>query len=70
MNYDGRMVTPDKRKGRVRLLMLDDLLHFHWIDRSNGNLVVLPSTRVGELYGEELEVYGERVASFFRSCSM
>jgi pimeloyl-ACP methyl ester carboxylesterase len=33
---------------------------------SDGNLVVLPSTRVEELYGEELAVYGERVASFFR----
>jgi pimeloyl-ACP methyl ester carboxylesterase len=33
---------------------------------SDGNLVVLPSTRVEDLYGEDLEVYGERVASFFR----
>jgi len=33
---------------------------------SDGNLVVLPSTRVEELYGEELVIYGERVAEFFR----
>jgi pimeloyl-ACP methyl ester carboxylesterase len=33
---------------------------------SDGNLVVLPSTRVEELYGAELTIYGDRVASFFR----
>jgi pimeloyl-ACP methyl ester carboxylesterase len=33
---------------------------------SDGNLVVLPSTRIEELYGEALVDYGDRVASFFR----
>jgi pimeloyl-ACP methyl ester carboxylesterase len=33
---------------------------------ADGNLIVLPTTRVEELYGEELTVYGDRVASFFR----
>jgi len=33
---------------------------------SDGNLIVLPSTRVEELYGDELTIYGDRVASFFR----
>jgi len=33
---------------------------------SDGNLVLLPSTRVEELYGEELAIYGDRVAQFFR----
>ena len=33
---------------------------------SDGNLIVLPSTRVEELYGEELTIYGDRVSSFFR----
>ena len=31
---------------------------------SDGNLVMLPSTRQDQLYGEDLEMYENRVASF------
>jgi pimeloyl-ACP methyl ester carboxylesterase len=34
---------------------------------ADGNLAVLPATRSGELYGEQLERYRERVADFFTS---
>ena len=34
---------------------------------SEGNLVLLPSTRLDGLYGEELELYENRVLSFFRT---
>ncbi len=34
---------------------------------SEGNLVLLPSTRLDGLYGEDLELYENRVLSFFRT---
>ena len=34
---------------------------------SDGNLVLLPSTRLDGLYGEDLEFYENRVVSFFNS---
>eukprot|EP00123_Amoebidium_parasiticum_P015521 comp23013_c1_seq1/m.36718 comp23013_c1_seq1/g.36718 ORF comp23013_c1_seq1/g.36718 comp23013_c1_seq1/m.36718 type:complete len:321 (-) comp23013_c1_seq1:80-1042(-) len=47
MNKEGKMVTPDVRKGLVYLVVRDGLLHFCWKDRKSGKeeeaLIIFPS---------------------------
>lgn len=42
MEWDGRMVTADKRKGKIVLMTVEDeqLMHFQWIDREKSETVV------------------------------
>lgn len=42
MDWDGRMVTADKRKGKIILMTAEDeqLMHFQWIDREKKETAV------------------------------
>ena len=39
MNYDGRMVTPDRRKGLVVLKKEDGIMKFQWLDASSRSVI-------------------------------
>jgi len=57
MDWDGRMVTPDKRKGKVVLLNGEDsLMHFQWWDRTkNPHECVLDLIVINDAYFERIE---------------
>lgn len=56
MDWDGRMVTPDKRKGKIILTTVEDeqLMHFHWIDREK-NEVAVDLIVINDAYFEKIE---------------
>lgn len=56
MDWDGRMVTPDKRKGKVVLFTSEEeqLTHFQWHDREK-NEVVLDLIVINDAYLEKIE---------------
>lgn len=56
MDWDGRMVTPDKRKGKIVLFTSEDeqLTHFQWHDRDK-NEVVTDLIVINDAYLEKIE---------------
>jgi len=56
MEWDGRIVTPDKRKGKVVLLTAEDeqLMHFQWHDREK-NEIVVDLIVINDAYLERIE---------------
>lgn len=56
MDWDGRMVTPDKRKGKVVLFTSEEeqLTHFQWHDREK-NEVVTDLIVINDAYLEKIE---------------
>lgn len=56
MDWDGRMVTADKRKGKVILMTAEDeqLMHFQWMDREK-NEVAVDLIVINDAYLEKIE---------------
>lgn len=56
MDWDGRMVTPDKRKGKILLYTSeeDQLTHFQWLDRDK-NEVVTDLIVINDAYLERIQ---------------
>eukprot|EP00435_Cladocopium_sp_Y103_P073681 s43_g44.t1 len=56
MDWDGRMVTPDKRKGKILLYTSeeDQLTHFQWMDRDK-NEVVTDLIVINDAYLERIQ---------------
>ena len=56
MDWDGRMVTPDKRKGKILLYTSeeDQLTHFQWMDRDK-NEVVTDLIVINDAYLERVQ---------------
>lgn len=56
MDWDGRMVTPDKRKGKIVLTTVEEeqLMHFNWIDREK-NEVAVDLIVINDAYLEKIE---------------
>jgi len=56
MDWDGRMVTPDKRKGKIILYTSeeDQLTHFQWMDRDK-NEVVTDLIVINDAYLERIQ---------------
>eukprot|EP00439_Symbiodinium_sp_Y106_P079925 s1037_g18.t1 len=56
MDWDGRMVTADKRKGKILLYTSeeDQLTHFQWMDR-NKNEVVTDLIVINDAYMEKVQ---------------
>jgi hypothetical protein len=56
MDWDGRMVTPDKRKGKVILSTNEEeqLMHFQWMDRDK-NDTVMDLIVINDAYFERIE---------------
>merc|ERR1719171_1738627 len=56
MEYDGRMVTPDKRKGKIVLMTneAEQLMHFQWHDRES-NETVIDLIVINDAYFEKIE---------------
>lgn len=56
MDWDGRMVTPDKRKGKIVLFTSEDeqLMHFQWHDREK-NEVGIDLIVINDAYFERVE---------------
>jgi hypothetical protein len=56
MDWDGRMVTADKRKGKIVLMTAEDeqLMHFQWWDRAK-NEVAVDLIVINDAYLEEIK---------------
>ena len=56
MDWDGRMVTADKRKGKILLYTSEDdqLTHFQWMDRDK-NEVVTDLIVINDAYMERIQ---------------
>lgn len=57
LEWDGRMVTPDKRKGKIVLYTSEEeqLTHFQWRDREKNEDIVVDLIVINDAYLEKIE---------------
>lgn len=56
-DWDGRLVTPDKRKGKIVLYTSEEeqLTHFQWIDRTNAQQTPMDLIVINDAYLEKVD---------------